>query len=251
MVFGVFEMVNFKAFSIIKNVFNRLNPLNSFDFGKIEMDNEKPPNSDELLEKTLKKYPYFEKVLMVAIYHLINTQHVNYEYLSVLTKDLRLICDLVKGDCGSVSIPKILKNEPDKNILVTCHNHFMRAIIPSTKDFKNVVKPKIKFTVIVSENHIGIIVKELGDKFMNFEKDERESFENTWKMFMDYMIFCLINDKPDEVLNYYFNDFPNENDNDEFQQIFEEYVGENIIKFIDEFNVRFKKYNIYYIHIIL
>ncbi len=242
-------MVNLKDFSVIRNAFSRLNPLNSFDFDEINEEIEKPPTSDELLKKTIINYPYFEKVILVSIYHLINTQNVKNEYLSVFTKDLRLICDLVEGNGDTVDIPKILKNEPDENILLTCHNHFQKAIIPSTKDFKNVVKPQIKFTIIVSENHIGIVVNELGDKFLKFRDDEKISFKNTWKRYMDYIIFCLGNDKPDDVLNYYSKDFSNMEDKEEFQQIFEEYVGENIPKFADEFNVRFKKYNVYCIHI--
>ena len=38
-------------------------------------------------------------------------------------------------------------------------------------------------------------------------------------------------------------------DDDEFQEIFEDFVGEKLSKFIDEFNVRFKKYKMYCIHI--
>jgi len=238
-------MIKLRAFSILKNFFSRLNPLSSFDLDDINVEIEKVPTSDELLTNAVAKYVNFEKVILIAIYHLINTQNANKEYRTILTKDLRLICDLVEGVEGDVEIPNHVKKEPVNNIFLTCHNHFQKAIIPSSNDFKNAMLPKIKFTIIVSENHIGIIVNELGEKFNNFSKFEKIDFKNNWKSYKEYIMFCLANDCPNEVFKFYNDEYSDE----EFQKFFEKYVGENISKFVDEFNIRFKKYNIYYIHI--
>ena len=93
----------------IKNFFNRLNPLNLIDFGDIDVEIENAPTSEELLIQTIKKYSDFEKVILIALYHLINTQNSDKEYLTILTNDLRLICDLVEGDGESVEIPDLVK----------------------------------------------------------------------------------------------------------------------------------------------
>lgn len=239
-------MVKFKVFYAIKDVFSKLNPISSFDLDEIDVEISKPPSSVDLLKKAIKKYPVFDKIILIAIYHLINTQNLNKEYLTVLTKDMRLICDLVEGNENSVEIPEILKNEPSSNMLLTCHNHFNKSIIPSSKDFKNIVKPKIRFTLIVSETCIGILINELLDDFYDFDDDERLEFVNNWKSFLDYILFCMANDNPNDVIKFYMSD---NLDDDYFQSIFDEYVGENILKFVDEFNLRFKKYNMYYVYI--
>lgn len=122
-------MIKFNPFSKIKNFFNRLNPLNLIDFGDIDVEIENAPTSEELLIQTIKKYSDFEKVILIALYHLINTQNSDKEYLTILTNDLRLICDLVEGDGESVEIPDLVKKEPLENIFLTCHNHFQNATL--------------------------------------------------------------------------------------------------------------------------
>ncbi|WP_458455532.1 hypothetical protein [Methanobrevibacter sp.] len=240
-------MVKFKDFLRFKELFTHLNPINSVGSDKKEGISSNSLTSEKLLEKSIQSYLEFEKVVLIAIYHLINTQNTNKEYLTVLTKDLRLICDLVESNTCSVDIPESLKSEPVENILLTCHNHFYKSIIPSLNDFKNIIKPKIKFTIIVSDDSIGILVNELLDDFYKFNYNQMKEFCNTWKSYNDYIIFCLGMDKPEVILRFY--DDCSDMDDEEFQQIFEIFVGENISKFIDEFNVRFKKYNMYCIHI--
>lgn len=240
-------MSKFKVFSRLNSIFSRLNPLNSFDFGYIKQGLINSPTSKELLEKTVNNYPEFEKVILIGIYHLINTRQADKEYLTVLTKDSRLICDLIEGDNSSVEIPEILKIEPIENILLTCHNHFNNSLIPSSKDFRNIVQPKIRFTILVSKDGIVILVNELQDTFHKFNDKELKKFKSAWKSFNDYIIFCMGTDNPDLIFRF-FDDY-SDMDDDEFQEIFEVFVGENLLKFIDEFNVRFKKYNIYCIHI--
>ncbi|WP_295601979.1 hypothetical protein [uncultured Methanobrevibacter sp.] len=102
-------MIKLRASSILKNFFSRLNSLSSFDLDDINVEIEKVPTSDELLTNAVAKYVNFEKVILIAIYHLINTQNANKEYLTILTKDLRLICDLVEGVEGDVEIPNHVK----------------------------------------------------------------------------------------------------------------------------------------------
>lgn len=109
-------MVKFKAFSRLKNIFTRFNPLNSFNLGEINIKLVKPPSSVELLEKIIKKYSDFEIVILIAIYHLNNTQNVDKEYLTVLTKDLKLVADLVEGDEEEVNLPSNVKLEGMKKI---------------------------------------------------------------------------------------------------------------------------------------
>lgn len=131
---GVLLMIKFKVFSRLNGFFTRLNPLNSFDFGDVEVGSGKSPTFNELLEKTLNKYPEFEKIILMAIYHLINTKYANNEYLTVLAKDMRLVTDLMKGNLDNVDVPDIVKKESEKNnILLTYHNHIRGSIIPSKK----------------------------------------------------------------------------------------------------------------------
>ena len=66
-------MIKFKVFSRLNGFFSRLNPLNSFDVSDVKVDIVKPPTFKELLEKTVNKYPKFEKIILIGIYHLINT----------------------------------------------------------------------------------------------------------------------------------------------------------------------------------
>lgn len=242
-------MVKFRTFSRLKNIFTRLNPSNSFNFDEWDVEVIKPPSSDDLLKKAINDNDRFEKVILMAIYHLINTQGVNEEYLTVLTKDLRLISDLVKCEKDTVRIPENLKSEPSSNILLTCHNHFQKAIIPSTRDLQNAFKPNIKFTIIVSDDQIGILINDLGEKFFNFDDDELKLFKETWKCFSDYIVFCLNQEKPNEVLKFYLVEDESDEIKEEFQKIYDEFVGDNIDKFVNEFNVRYEKYNIYFIHI--
>jgi hypothetical protein len=122
-------MVNFKDFSRLKNIFSRIIPLNSFNDDKDGEDYFKPFSSDELLEMTVKNCSKFKYVLLTAIYHLINTNNQNNEYLTVLSKSNQFVVDLIEGKGNSVTVPNIVKSEGKKNnILVACHNHFFGAI---------------------------------------------------------------------------------------------------------------------------
>ena len=112
---------------------------------------------------------------------------------------------------------------------MTCHNHFKKSILPSSIDLENIFKPNIKFTVIVSENHIGIIVNCLGVKFFELDTDEKDVFNNTWKSFYDYIIFCLNQEKPFEVLKFYSENKNDKKAKEEFQEIYDEFVEATLI----------------------
>lgn len=83
---------------------------------------------------------------------------------------------MVRGDEGSVEIPKDVKDEMlSDNVLATFHNHFHGAILPSSNDLKNTIIPFIKFMVITSNGNIGIIVNDfvdLNEKIINLFRQE-------------------------------------------------------------------------------
>ncbi|WP_458454626.1 hypothetical protein [Methanobrevibacter sp.] len=236
-------MRGFKVFLKFKNIFNRLNPINTFDFGEIKEDIEKAPDSKKLLEKTIKKYPHFDKIILMGLYHLINTQNVDKEFLSVLSKDLNIIADLLEGNDEIVEVPYNVKLEGKKNnILVACHNHFFGAIIPSLSDICTAIKYNCRFIVIVSDNSIGIIVNDFN---LSFKKD----FIEDYIFFNGYIQLCVDFEKSNELDQL---DSMNLNSNERKKlenEIFDRFVGENTEKFVDEFNLRFNKYNIYEIYI--
>ena len=61
-------MVKLNAFSMLKNIFSRLNPLNSFKWDETGDEFVVLPSQKELLKNAIEKYPEFEKVVLVAIY---------------------------------------------------------------------------------------------------------------------------------------------------------------------------------------
>lgn len=237
-------MVEFKVFSRLKYIFSRFNPLNSFDLDEIDVEIEKAPTSDELLERTIKKYPNFEKIIFISIYHLINTQKADYEYLTVLTKDLKLIADLIEGEDDIVSTPDNVKKEGENNnILVASHNHFFGAIIPSVEDIVNAIEKQCQFITIVSKNHIGVIVNEFGSK------NEFKSLIKELILFNGYIDICFEFEKSDEVDELVNMGLSKEDRKKLELEIYDKFISFNTIKFVDEFNNRFNKYNIYEIYI--
>lgn len=78
---------------------------------------------------------------------MANTQYVDEEFLTVLTKDFRLIVDLIAGNENEVNLPLIAKMEGEKeNILMACHNHFFGAVIPSLDDVGTTLNHNCLFT---------------------------------------------------------------------------------------------------------
>lgn len=138
--------------------FEKLHPQDNIDFDEtFEKDNSNV--NVGLFKKAIDEHPELKEVIWVAIYHCLNTLESNKEYLTVLDYNFDLIADLVEGNPRNVIVPDIVKEEYRKgNVLATFHNHFKGAILPSGRDFNNSILPKLKFTVITSENIIGIIV---------------------------------------------------------------------------------------------
>ena len=238
-------MVKFKAFSRLKNIFLRFNPLFSFDFDNHKVEISKPLSSNELLERTIIKCPEFMKVVLIAIYHLINTNGENKEYLTVLTKDNKLLIDLIEGRGDNVSVPPIVKVEGKKgNILVACHNHFLGAIIPSLDDVATAINNYCPFVAIVSGNHIGILI---------IESDgiDCEKFENDFEWFREYIGFCIDVEKGQEIDEIDMMDISEEKREEMKSIIHDKFLADNVEKFVNEFNNRFNKYKIYELYIIV
>lgn len=238
-------MLDFKVFSRFKNIFNRLNPLNSFRWNGFE-EEVTDFSSKELLEITVGKYVEFRFVILIAIYHMFNTRNSKNEFLTALTWDLRLIADLVEGNNDEVLIPDNVKIEASNgNLLITCHNHFNGAIIPSLSDFKNSIRPNVLFTVIVSEGNIGILVNEHGEA----DEDTMNLLKVDLNNYIEFVRFSFIINNEAEIMEL---DKLNLNDDDfnaKYQLFFDKYVSRNNLKFVNEFNTRMEKYNLYLIYI--
>lgn len=235
-------MVKFKLFSRLNRIFSRLN-LHSSDFLGWDKKVLNPPSSDELLEKSIKEYSEFEKVILASIYHLINTQNVDKEYLTVLTKNNVLIADLIEGEGDKVEIPSFVKMEGEKyNILIACHNHFLGAVMPSLDDVGSTLDHNCQFMSIVSCNHIGILIN---------ESDEIEwaEFLIDFEIFVEYMSFCLENEKFDDLDKIDMLNISEEERELMKSIIFDRFISDNLEKFVNEFNMRFNKYNIYKLYI--
>lgn len=239
-------MIKFKVFSRLNGFFSRLNPLNSFDVSDVKVDIVKPPTFKELLEKTVNKYPKFEKIILIGIYHLINTQNADKEYLTVLTKDMRLVADLMKGNLDKVNVPDIVKIESKKNnILLTCHNHIRGSIIPSKNDFYNMINPNILFTIIVSKEDIGIIINDS----INRKISNKKLICTDWDDYRKYLEWCFLDEYNDEIKHLKMFCKSKKEFKKKYDILFLQFVEENSEKFVDEFNMRMKKYNIYILHI--
>ena len=240
---GALQMVKLKAFSRLKNIFSRLNPLDSFKLGNQNEEPVKPLSSDELLENTIKKYSQFEYVILISIYHLLNTKSRNNEFLTVVTKDYKLIADLIEGNEIIVQTPILVEIEAKKNnIFIAVHNHFCGAISPSLGDICKALESNCNLISIVSENNIGIVVieynsdcnKQLIDEFVNFH---------------GYIDICFAFERTEEIKRV---DMLQISDNEKEKLKLEEYdkyISRNCEKFVNEFNIRFNKFNISEIYI--
>lgn len=202
-----------------------------------------PPSSRELLEKVIEHYPEFQHVFLIAIYHLINTQNVQNEYLTVLTKNRVLIADLIKGNDNNVTPPSHVKKEGKKNnILIACHNHYFGAVIPSFGDIYNAIENNCQFFAVASENHIGMVVIE-------YNSDSHKKFIDEFVLFHGYIDICFNFERHDELSQVdalQINDYEKEKLK---LEIYDKFLSENSEKFVNEFNIRFNKFKIYEIYI--
>lgn len=130
---SVINKIKLKFQNLIR--FEKLNPINSFDFDENSKVNNF--NNIELFKNSIKNHKELKEVIWIGIYHCLNTFNLDDEYLTVLNKDFLIIADLIEGNDTSVDIPEFVKKEIyDGNVLATFHNHFNGAIIPSSKDLK-------------------------------------------------------------------------------------------------------------------
>lgn len=236
-------MVKLNAFSRLKNFFSRLNPIPSFEWDEPEEEIIIPPSSSELLEMFVKKYPKFKYVILIAIYYLINTQGAKNEFLSVLTKDLRLVVDLVEGNDLIVNTPVQVEIESKKNnILIASHNHFFGAIIPSLGDICKALKCNCNLISVVSENHIGIVLIEYNS---NCDKKLIDEFF----LFHGYLDICFAFERHDELSYLQSLQITDEEKEMMKLEIYDKFISENTEKFVNEFNIRFNKFNIYELYI--
>lgn len=225
--------------------FEKLSPSNNHDFDDL-FEGVNPKNNLNLFIKAINEHEELKEVIWIALYHCLNTFDVSHEYLTVLNKNFQLIADLVEGDDRSVELPVNVKNEMlNDNVLATFHNHFNGAILPSSNDLKNTIIPFVKFMVITSNENIGIIVNDLID----IDENLIEHFKQEWIIFVSYLAWSFNNNMTDDIEKIY-NSKCSENDKqNKEQKLFDRYIGENSQKFIEEFNSRMEKYNVYFIQI--
>ena len=175
---------------------------------------------------------------------MLNVKNQNIEYLTVLTKDFRLVADLVEGKYGEVPIPDNVKSEAKKdNIFITCHNHYYGAVIPSWGDFKNSICPNIPFTIIVSEGNIIILLNEF-----NLDEYALKSLKIDLKDYIEYVRFSFIVNNEFEIQMLYELNLTEGEYKREYQILFDMYVARSNLKFVNEFNLRMEKYNLYMIY---
>lgn len=236
-------MVDFKAFSRLKNFFSRLNPMPFFKW-KVDTDEIIPTlSSKELLEKVIEKYPEFKYIILVSIYHLINTKDEDKEYLTVLTKDLRLIADLIKGEDNNVGTPSYVETEGEKNnILIACHNHYFGAIIPSLGDICKALENNCNLISIVSENHIGLVV-------IDYNHGCDKNLINEFVLFHGYFDICFDLEKHNELSQLELLQITDDKKEKLKLESYDKFISENSEKFVNEFNIRFNKFNICEIYI--
>lgn len=225
--------------------FDKLNPLDNFDFDDDKSDEIKSVNNIGLFSDAIEKHPDLKEVIWISLYHCLNTQYASNEFLTVLNNDFELIVDLLEGNNRNLIVPEFVKNEYRKgNILATFHNHFGGAIIPSINDFNNSILPKLKFTVITSENSIGIIVNDN----IEFNSEIFQLLINDFKLFEVYLNFCFSNDEFDNI-KLLENSFEGEEFKKHREILFDNYVARNIERFVVEFNSRMEKFNVYFVYI--
>lgn len=224
--------------------FEKLNPINNFDFCETIEEYESKDNVI-LFKNAFEKHPELKEIIWIGIYHCLNMFKFQNECLSVLNNDFELVVDLLEGNDRTVFVPNFVKEEYRKgNVLATFHNHFEGAIIPSSNDFNNSILPKLKFTVITSENLVGIIIND------NNELNSQifQQLLNDFKLFEAYLNFCFSNEEYDNI-KLLENSFKGEEFKKQRELLFDSYVARNIERFVVEFNSRMEKFNVYYVYI--
>lgn len=227
--------------------FEKLNPINNFDFNQTLEENYNS-NNLESFKNIINTHEDLKDIIWIGIYHCLNTFDEINEFLTVLDKNNQLIADLLEGDDSSVNIPNDIKLQIENgNVLATFHNHFNGAIIPSSRDLKNTILPFLKFMVITSKENIGIVVNS------NEKMDEtfKKSLRQEWLFYLAYINWSFNNDMSNEIQQVYDKNLTKIEKQKQEQILFDNYICLNLHKFINEFNIRMKKYNVYFLQIII
>lgn len=221
--------------------FKKLNPPNNFVLNESIEENKSNSNIN-LFKKAIDEHLELKEVIWIGIHHCLNTKGLKNEYLTVVDKNFKLICDLIEGDENSVNIPDEIKNQIlDGKVLATFHNHFDGAVIPSSKDLKNTVLFLVKFLVITSENNIGIIIN-------NYNNFDYELLKQEWILFLTYINWLFNNDMATEIDELYELNLNEKELEIEEQILFNKFISLNLKKFIREFNNRMEKFNVCFLH---
>ena len=221
--------------------FEKLNPINNFDFEE-SFDHFQSTNNIDLFKRAITEHPELKEVIWISLYHCLHTHDSKIEYLTVLNKNFHLIADLVEGNEENVIIPDNVKKEFfNGNVLATFHNHFNGAIIPSSKDLKNTILPFVKFMVITSDNNIGIIVNSIE---CNYEIIKQE-----WNLFLAFVNWSFNVDFDSEIEKLYQLKLNDQEFKKQEEILFNKFLSLNLKKFVNEFNSRMEKYNVYFLYI--
>ncbi len=196
------------------------------------------------MDKLLDKIPELNKMMSLAAYHELNSAG-EIEYLTMLTKDGRLIADVFKGKKGETRFPESVLKEPIENILFSLHNHRYGAIIPSGNDIHNVIYPNIKFTGIVSESNFGLIVNENKKN----SKSKIKDIENNFLLFEMYVTYCFDIECNNQIKKLKSSSSSKKEFKERDSILLDKYLSKNNSRFVEEFNDRMKNFNIKLIQI--
>lgn len=105
---------------------------------------------------------------------------------------------------------------------------------------------KIKFSVIVSKGNIGILVNE----FSSFDDKSLKSLKIELKDYIGYVMFTFIINNDEAIEKLDNSNLDDEIYSIEYQNLFDRFIAKNNVKFIYEFNLRMKKYNLYYLPLV-
>ena len=227
-----------------KEIVPRRNSPLSLKLNNKIIKNAKVVDSSINMNKLLDEIPELNKMMSLAVYHEANSNK-GIEYLTMLTKDGRLIADVFKGKKRETKFPESVLNEPVGNILFSLHNHRYGAIIPSGNDIHNVIYPNIKFTGIVSESNFGLIVNEN----KKISKSKIKDIERNFLLFEMYVTYCFDSEYNNQIEKLKKSSSSKEEFEEKESILFDKYLSKNNFRFVGEFNDRMKNFNIKLIQI--
>ena len=120
---------------------------------------------------------------------------------------------------------------------MTIHNHRFDQVMPSIGDLNKNLEHGVTFGVITSDNRIGVI--KFNSKFTEEKKDSFLSQYAGLRSYMTLQLHGFYGSKLDKISK------------EEYNELFEKFVSENIDRYVNEFNLRLKEYNVEMTYIIL